>query len=146
MEVEAIGARRYMRLPRATIRQLVASISKNYGVPQPKLVWENLGKWAAEWRPNGSIAFNTHKGNARDFLTVTHEMAHHVHFCLAGENSAEQEGHGPEFMACHMSILDTCRMIPVIAMRVICNQYKIRYKDPGTTNSLTKLRAVVLAQ
>lgn len=145
MEVEAIGARRYMRLPRNVIRQLVASISRNYHIPPPALVWENLGRWAAEWRPDGSIAFNTHKGNARDFLTVTHEMAHHLHFHLAGERGNSQEGHGPQFMACHMSILDTCRMIPVIAMRAICAAYKIRYKDPGTTNSLKQLRAAVLA-
>lgn len=143
MEVEAIGARRYMRLTRPVIRQLVASISRNYHIPQPGLVWENLGRWAAEWRPDGSIAFNTHKGNARDFLTVTHEMAHHLHFHLAGDRNETQEGHGPEFMACHMSILDTCRMIPVVAMRAICDDYKIRYKDPGTTNSLVKLQSVV---
>jgi hypothetical protein len=142
MENEAIGARNYMTLTKPLINALVASICKNYGVSKPKIVWKNLGRWAAEWHED-KITFNPHKGTAWDILTVTHELAHHIHFHLSKGASEEQEAHGPQFMACHMSILDTCRVIPVIGMRAICAAWKIRYADPGATNSLLKLKRIL---
>src|SRR5438067_10143494 len=120
MENEAIGARSYQQLTRTRIGQLVRSIARNYKVPCPRLVWKNLGKWAAEWTEPGEIALNTRKRTASDILTVTHEMAHHVHHHLSNGADAKQEAHGPEFMACHISILDSCRVIPVVGMRAIC--------------------------
>lgn len=142
MENEAIGARSYQQLSRARIGQLVRSISQNYGVPCPRLVWKNLGRWAAEWTEPGEIALNTRKNTAKDVLTITHEMAHHVHFHFGGESARGQENHGPEFMAVHMSILDTCRVVPVVGMRAICQQYRLRFEDPGTRNSLKKLKRI----
>lgn len=148
MESEAIGARRYQRLTREVTRQLVSSVCRNYGVPVAELAWANLGKWAAEWRPQESqrtslIVLSTVKGTARDLLTVTHELAHHLHYWLSDDGAVEQEAHGPEFMACHISILDTCRVIPVVGMRAICDEWKVRYADPGTGNSLKALRSIV---
>jgi predicted SprT family Zn-dependent metalloprotease len=140
MENEAIGARQYMRASKEKIRQLVRSVCRNYGVPAPKLVWCDLGKWAAEW-DNGMIRLNTKKGMASDVLTVTHELAHHIHYHLAGRQDLHA-AHGPEFMAVHMSILDTCRIIPVEGMRAICARWKVLYCDPGTTCSLPKLRRI----
>lgn len=142
MEEEAIGARSYCKLTRVGVGQLVRSISQNYRVPCPRLVWKDLGRWAAEWTEPGEIALNTRKNTAKDVLTITHEMAHHVHFHLGGEPTREQENHGPEFMACHMSILDSCRVIPVVGMRAICAAWKVRFADPGTRNSLSKLKRI----
>lgn len=139
MENEAIGAREFMRMSRPAIRQLVRSVCRNYRVPQAKVVWCDLGKWAAEW-DNGVIKLNTKKGTASDLLTVTHELAHHLHWHLAGHD--EHEAHGPEFMACHMSILDTVRAVPVVGMRAVCAKWKIRYHDPGTANSLARLKRI----
>lgn len=142
MEMEAIGARIYGSLTRKLTRRLVRSVCRNYGIPAPRVVWTNrLGRWAAEWSDagGGRIAFSTSKLVARDFLTVTHELAHHLHYCLAKDMIDEQESHGPEFMACHMSILDVCRMLPVQGMRAVCKAWGVKYHDPGTRCSLTKL-------
>lgn len=140
MENEAIGARAYQQLTRERIRVLTRSVCRNYRVPRARLEWANLGKWAAEWE-DGTIRLNTKKGSARDVLTITHELAHHVHYHLAQHD--DHESHGPEFMACHMSILDTCRVVPVVGMRAVCKAWKVRYVDPGTKNSLTKLKRIV---
>lgn len=149
MENEAIGARQYQRLPREEIRKLATAVCRNYRVPVAELIWGDLGKWAAEWNPPGAtqragwIVLNTKKDTARDLLTITHELAHHLHFWLADDGAVDQEAHGPQFMACHISILDTCRMIPVVGMRAICDAWKVRYADPGTSNSLKVLRGIV---
>ena len=142
MESEAIGARTYARLTRKASRSLARSVCRAYGVPQVKLVWRDLGTWAAEWN-NGVIYLSSKKGTARDFITLTHELAHHIHWHLGGDVTNDHEGHGPEFMACHMSVLDTCRMIPVVGMREICKAWKVRFADPGTGNSLAKLQRIV---
>ncbi len=141
MENEAIGARQYMAVDRATIRQLARGVCRNYRVPQAHLVWRDLGKWAAEWEL-GTISFNTRKGSARDILTATHELAHHIHHFLSDGADEGHEAHGPEFMACHMSILDTCRVIPVVGMRAICTHYGVKFHDPGIANSLSKLQRI----
>lgn len=149
LENEAIGARHYARLTRSTIRRLVRSVCRAYRLPQPDVVWKDLGKWAAQWESHEgvrrrTISFNTHKQTSSDLLTVTHELAHHLHYELGGEIADTQESHGPQFMACHMSILDTCRVIPVIGMRAICDRYKIRYIDPGDNNSIAQLQRAIL--
>jgi hypothetical protein len=146
MENEAIGARMYQRLTRTAMRRLVRSVCRNYRVPRIQLIWTDLGKWAAEWsggEESRVVRLNTKKGTSQDMLTITHELAHHIHFWLSDGISEDQEDHGPEFMACHMSILDTCRVIPVVGMRAICDAWKVRYADPGTGSSITKLKRIV---
>lgn len=142
MENEAIGARTYAKLTRVVSRSLARSVCRAYGVPQVKLVWCDMGKWAAEW-DTGTIRLNTKKGTARDIITLTHELAHHLHWYLGGDITNSHESHGPQFMACHMSVLDTCRVIPVVGMREICKAWKVRFADPGTKNSLIKLQKIV---
>ena len=143
MENEAIGARSYVKLDRDTVRSLVRSVCRNYGVPLAKVEWTSkLGRWAAEW-DNGTIRLSTKKGTARDVLTITHELAHHLHHYLSDGTDGQHQSHGPEFMACHMSVLDTCRVIPVVGMRAICAAWKVRYTDPGTGSSLKKLQGIV---
>ena len=141
MENEAIGARRHMRLKPSAIEKLVRSVCRNYGVKPPKVRWKYLGKWAAEW-DNDRINLNPSKGTSRDILTVTHELAHHIHYCISLGKSEEQQPHGPQFMACHISILDTCRIIPVVGMRAICKKWKVAFCDPGESNSLATLRRI----
>lgn len=142
MENEAIGGRHYCQLSDLEIVARVESVCTMYGIRKAKLVWADLGRWAAEW-DNGIIRLNRGKVTARSILTVLHELGHHLHACLGGDQASKHENHGPEFVACYMSILDTSRIIPVVGMRAICDAYKIRYKDPGTTNSLIKLQSVV---
>jgi len=148
MENEAIGSRHYRRLSRRGISALIRGVCRNYGVPMPRVVWKDLGRWAAEWSAKAdtrkrTISFSTRKKMSRDVITVTHELAHHLHYELAGQEADTQENHGPQFMACHMSILDTCRIIPIVGMRAICDTWNIRYLDPGTTRSLAKLKRVI---
>lgn len=148
MENEGIGVRSYLRLSKDTIRKLAVSVCRNYRVPTTRLAWADLGKWAAEWREQPSqraslIVLNTKKGSARDPLTILHELAHHVHYWMADDGAPEQQAHGPEFMACYMSVLDTCRVIPVVGMRAICDAWRVQYADPGTDNSLATLQRIV---
>lgn len=148
MENEAIGSRHYRRLSRRGIRTLIRSVCRDYGVAVPRIVWKDLGRWSAEWSTRAgtekrTISFSTRKKMSRDMLTVTHELAHHLHYEFAGLIADKQENHGPQFMACHMSILDTCRIIPIIGMRAICDAWRIRYVDPGTTRSPAKLKRVI---
>lgn len=143
MENEAIGARSYMKMTKAAIAALARSVCRNYGVPQVKLVWKDLGKWAAQWVEGANtIELNVKKGTSQDILTITHELAHHIHHHLAAGADKMHEDHGAEFMACHMSILDTCRVVPVVGMRAICEQYGIRFHDPGTSSSLKRLARI----
>lgn len=145
MESEAIGARNYGSMTRANIVRLVNGICRKYGAKRATVVYKDLGKWAAQWCPPATIELSTRKRTSMDYVTITHELAHHIHASF-GDFTATQEPHGPEFMACHMSILDTCRAIPVAAMKVVCQQYKIRYNDPGERNSLTDLSRAVLGK
>jgi hypothetical protein len=142
MENEAIGARKYMSMDPKTTVQLARSVCRHYRVPVVKLEWVNLGKWAAEWEGR-VIRLSTKKKTSRDILTFTHELAHHVHYWLSEGASEEQQSHGPEFMGCHMSVLDTCRVIPVVGMRAVCEAWNVRFMDPGTHNSLKTLKRIV---
>lgn len=138
MENEAIGAVHYARLPLKKIRMLVRKVCRNYGVPLATVARKNLGTWAAMWCDK-TITLNTVKGASRDLVTITHELAHHLHYWLSDGKSEEQQPHGPEFMACHISVLDTLRIIPVVGMRAVCDKWKIQYCDPGEKESLKKL-------
>jgi hypothetical protein len=146
MENEAIGARTYQRMPWGVIKRFISAVCTNYHVPMPNLVRKDLGKWAAEWSVDEhgvtQIALSTKKARSQDTITITHELAHHLHCWLGGKASQGQQSHGPEFMACHMSILDTCRVIPVVGMRAICKAWGVHYVDPGTRQSLPRLRAI----
>lgn len=141
MENEAIGGRHYCQLSDLEIVARAKNVCALYRVPDAKVTWADLGRWAAEWK-NGAIRLNRNKVTSRSILTILHELAHHVHWGLAPEESVQHENHGPEFMACYMSILDTSRVIPVIGMRPICEAYNVRYHDPGTGNSLKRLRGI----
>lgn len=143
MENEAIGGRHYCQLQDLEIISLAKRVCEMYSVPQVKLEWVDLGKWAAEWQ-DGTIRLNRQKPSARSVLTILHELAHHVHAAFGGEAAESQQSHGAEFMACYISILDTARIIPVVGMRAICDAYKVRYADPGTGSSLKKLHQVVV--
>lgn len=142
MENEAIGARGYHTLTRPLIHALARSVCKNYRVPMVALKWKNLKRTVAQWISPGVIELSTKKLIANDMLTVTHELAHHVHHWLSKGADKTQQNHGPEFMAVHMSILDTCRVIPVVGMRAICATWKISFYDPGTGCSLDRLRRI----
>jgi len=148
MENEAIGARMYAKLTRGTVGVLVRSVCRSYGVPTPRLVWKDLGAWAAQWvqipgERRSTIELNTRKSTSKDIITITHELAHNLHFWLSGSTNEGHEAHGPEFMACHMSILDTCRMIPVAAMKVICDEWDVKYLDPGKEQSGQRLQKLI---
>ena len=141
MENEAIGGRHYCQLQDLEIISLIRSVCAEYQVPQAKVEWADLGRWAAEWQ-GGKIRLNRHKVTARSVLAVLHESAHHIHGALAGELALSHESHGPEFVACYMSVLDTARIIPVVGMRAICDGWGIRYIDPGTRQSLVRLKRI----
>lgn len=139
VEREEIGCRDYARLTLEKAKQISRSVCRTYGMPQAKLRRRVMGRWAAEW-DDGTIWLNPKKGTASDLLTLLHELAHHLHYHL-WDGFAKQEDHGPEFMACYMSIMDTVRLIPYDAMGLICRRRGLRYFSPGP--SLKSLRRAV---
>lgn len=145
MENEAIGGRHYCQLADLEIVARAKNVCKLYGVPQAKLSWDDLGVWAAEWK-NGHIRLNRNKVTARSIMTILHELAHHIHWGLGGDASTQHQNHGPEFMGCYMSVLDTSRIIPVVGMRAICDVYRVKYRDPGTRQSLALLQRICRGQ
>lgn len=138
MENEAIGARSYMGLTQREAQRFARAVCREYRLPRVEIRFKDLGRWAAEWAPPNIITLGKKK-ISRDLLTVAHELAHHLHETI--NPASAQESHGAEFMACYMHILDTCRMIPLVGMRAICDVYKINYLEPGKT--LKSLRRVV---
>lgn len=140
MENEAIGARHYMRLTRRQLSMYIRSLVRVYGMPKVQILFEDLGRWAAEWRPPNILVFGK-KTTSRDLLTAAHEVAHHLHAYLA--KGLDQQDHGPQFMACYMHILDTSRFIPLVGMRAVCDRYGIKYLGLGDNVSVKKLMKVV---
>lgn len=140
MESETLGARGYARLTRRTLVQFVRGISRQYKVPAPYVEFVDLKGWSAEC-DNGVLRFNTSRRHALDVITAAHEFAHHLHTVLVPLDV--HQAHGPQFLACYMSVLDTARIIPTYAMRTVCDKYKIAYNDPGDRNDIRDLwRAV----
>lgn len=132
MENEAIGSKRYIELSLKQLKRFARVVCRVYGMPQVDLSFADLGEWGGEWAPPNKIRISRTKKGVRDLLTIAHELAHHLHEHLAPDEL--HEPHGPEFMACYISILDVTRMIPVVGMRAICDSYKVRYVDPGVKN------------
>lgn len=142
MENEAIGARQYLQLGDDELKRYVNGLVRAYRMPRVKVVFRDLGRWAAEWEEPNILTFGT-KTTSRDLLTAAHEVAHHLHNWLI--DGALQQNHGKEFLGCYMSILDTSRFIPVVGMRAICERYKLEYVDPGEGGDVAKLKKAVLA-
>jgi hypothetical protein len=140
MEREEIGCRAYARLSLTKARLVARSVCRTYGVPQARIIVKKAGRWAAIW-DNGLITLNPDNGAATDLLTILHELAHHIHYYLGHDWGSEDAAHGPEFMACYLSILDTVRLIPYDAMATICRRRKLKFLIPGP--SVTSLRQVL---
>lgn len=143
MENEALGATCYASLTRAAVGRLIRSLCRNYKTTPVSVRYADLGhSHGAEWEAPNIITLNVSSKISRDLLTVTHEFAHHLHENIAPANT--HEVHGPEFMACHVSVLDRVRYIPVVGMRAVLKSYGIRFHDPGSRQSLATLRKAVL--
>ena len=140
MEKEALGARGYAKVTRDILRQFTRGTCRSFGVPQVKLRFCDIGPWTGDYQDN-LIRLNPKRPGSQCLLTIAHELGHHVHEALAPGN--DHESHGPQFMAAYMAVLDNARILPVVGMRAICDQYGIRYNDPGTTNSLRALARAV---
>lgn len=159
LEREEIGARDYARLRWKDAERVIRSVCRAYSVPRAQLKKRVMGRWAAEYdspgqyfdlkkqrfvvdRGPGTINVNPRKGTAMDLLTLLHELAHHVQWHLHPDGGTEQEPHGPQFVSCYVSILDTVRLIPRDAMIQILRRRKIRYINPGPT--LESLKVAIL--
>lgn len=142
MEAECIGAKKYVELSLPKLRRFARAVCRAYGMPQVRVEFADLGEWGAEWSPPATIKINPYKQGTRDLVTLAHELAHHLHEYLAP--GADHEPHGPEFMLCYVSILDTARMIPAVGMMAVLDKYKIRYINPGKKRSVTTLHRKVV--
>lgn len=140
-ENESLGAKNYVCMPLSQLRRFARVICRAYGMQQVTVNFKDLGQWAAEWAPPCAVNINPGKRGTRNLVTLSHELAHHLHEHLAPGNT--HQAHGPEFLACYMSILDTARIIPVVGMRAVLDSYKLNYRDPGTRNSWSALARAV---
>lgn len=140
MESEAIGGRQYLTLSKPKIVSLIKSLSRAYHIAAPAVRFNDMTAWAADWRPPGIITFGK-KITSKDLLTALHEFAHHLHYLI--EPSDAHTGHGPEFMCCYMSVMDTMRFIPVEASAAVCDRYQIEYIRPRETDGLDQLRKLL---
>src|SRR5581483_10606386 len=137
MEFEAISSCGYISLTQRTLRRFARMVCRQYGVRPPRLVFKDIGRWAGEWAPptfpgkRPILTLNPAKRGSLDLLVLAHELAHHLHWVIAAD--LDQEQHGPQFMACYLSILDTARLLPLVAMEAVCKMYRIRYIHPGKT-------------
>ncbi|MGH8335595.1 MAG: hypothetical protein ACRETL_01940 [Gammaproteobacteria bacterium] len=136
MELEAIGARQYLILTRPKIRRLLRTLGTLYHVPRVKVVFNGMTQWAAEWEEPNIIRIGA-KQTSQDLLTALHEFAHHLHHYVAPQ--AQQQPHGPQFMCCYMSVLDTVRFLPISAMRAVCEDYEVKYIAPKSHDGVSQL-------
>lgn len=140
MEQECFGGMWRGKMTLKAIRALANSVCKNYRVSPVKVKFKDLGRWAGQCWLHAQIDINPNKRAALSVLCIIHEIAHHVHNQLVPDEILfQQEPHGPEFLACYMSIMDTTRIVPITGMRAILKSYKLRYIDPGDGNSLATL-------
>lgn len=142
MENQAIGCGRYAEMTVARQEMLLRSLARNCKIKPVKLRRKDMGPCIALWQAPDTIYLNPKLRASRDLVTITHEFAHHLHYSIAKD--IEHQTHGPQFMACHMFVLDMVRHVPVAAMRVICDAYGVKYHDPGTRLSRSSLRRAVL--
>ncbi len=140
MESEAIGGRQYLTLTKPKIISLIKTLARNYHVPAPAVRFNDMTRWAAEWAPPGIITFGK-KTTSKDLLTALHEYAHHLHYVIDPYDT--HQPHGKEFMCLYMSIIDTTRLIPINAMAVICDSYKIKYIKPKDLDGVDELKELI---
>jgi hypothetical protein len=138
MEHEAINGRRLLNtLTQPQVRKLVKVLSRSYKIPGPLVQFVQTDEFHGMWVDPNLLLFNTKSGPV-GVVTVVHEMAHYVHEVYAPDN--EDQPHGPQFVACYMSIIDALRLVPVCGMRAILEDYKLKYIDPGKNTTLTTLK------
>lgn len=140
MEAEAIGGRQYLTLTKPKIVSLLKMLARTYRIAPVVVRFNDMTGWAADWQPPGIITFGK-KTTSRDLLTALHEFAHHLHYVL--EPSDAHASHGPQFMCCYMSVLDTVRLIPIEAMVAVCDRYKIKYIQPKETHGIDQLAKLI---
>lgn len=124
-------------------KNLAFELCKNYDVSPVKVRFVELEGRLAEYDsslPVPCISMNKNEKSI-GLLILLHEFAHHLHFEICA--GLEQQDHGPEYMACYMSVLDCARVIPISGMAAILDEYGVKYCHPGKKNSLSTLRRVV---
>lgn len=128
MEADTIGGCAWNALPPKLIRQMIKALSVHYGTGPLHVRFKKL-KHAGEWNEPNELVFSTYKGVKTSANIICHEFAHFLHWTLA--SGAGHQGHGPEFMACYLSVLDTARLIPMAAMKTVCDRFRVKYTDFG---------------
>jgi len=137
MESENLGCCGMVSMKLPQLRKMARAICRRFGMRRTKVSFKHLNGWAAMWYEPNFIHLDPKKNGARGPMVLAHEMAHQLHYEIAGEMN--QQGHGAEFLGCYMAILDAMRMIPVDAMKALAERYKLRYVDPGMKGRLRQL-------
>lgn len=127
---------------RMTVPQIelwVKRVARKYGVQVPAVTTKELPGYAGEYW-DGRITLCSQKESGKTLLTLTHEMAHHIHEQLG--DAEKDEAHGPEFLTCYVHLLHTLKLVPALAMQVICETHRLDhypFRKPPTTDRLRRL-------
>lgn len=141
MEKESFGGLRRGKMTQKEMQSFANAVCRNYAVPQVSVRFKDLGQWAGQCWADGRIDINPKKTGSLSVLCIAHELAHHIHNNLVPDKRRRQhQSHGPEFLACYISVFDTARIVPSAGMRAVLDTYKLKYIDPGDDNSLATLR------
>lgn len=132
MEQECFGGMWRGKMGLKAMRTLADSVCNNYGIDKVKISFKDLGAWSGQCASDSKIVINPNKRAALSLICILHELAHHLHNQLVPyEVMVKQQAHGPEFLACYMSLLDTTRIVPLPGMRAVLKEYDLFYIDPG---------------
>lgn len=131
MEQECFKGLDRAELTLKQIERFTRAVARNYRVPTPTIKFVDLGKWSGQCWVSGLIELNPKRRGSRSVLTIAHEMAHHIHNHLVPDKYAKHQSHGPEFLCCYMSLLDTARIMPLVATRALFTSYRLKFIDPG---------------
>lgn len=119
MERMELRGHRFHVASRETLRRAARRLSRSFNVHVPVLKFKRLSRYGV-WEDD-VITLDDERG--MNYLTLAHEMAHHVVFNRCGHRAQD---HGATFVRAYAQALEVLRIMPVASMRALCRKYLIR--------------------
>lgn len=122
MELRELSGHGVHRVAWGDLKRVAAMVSRRFGVVQPVLRSKRMTRYG--WYdsvPSPVIVLDSERG--RNYLTLAHELAHHV---IASRHGLRAQDHGPSWVKVYAQILHALRLVPIAGTRAICRQYKVK--------------------
>lgn len=123
MERGIIGQALWTETDIVTLENITRHACRKWHVPVPDINIVSTGDHVFGYADHAIyLNKNFHGAN---ISTLLHELAHWIH----GEQKdyePDQESHGPEWVSIYISLMDTYRVMPRIAMEAMCDVHRIR--------------------